>query len=70
MRGTETGSAMTQPSRFKQSDITRAIKAAEAAGMHVGRIEIDPNGRIILHAVSAPGTVMFQRENSWDDLLR
>ncbi|EHJ60518.1 hypothetical protein NSU_2451 [Novosphingobium pentaromativorans US6-1] len=38
--------------------------------MHVGRIEIDPNGRIILHAVSAPGAAMPQRENSWDDLLR
>ena len=38
--------------------------------MHVGRIEIDPNGRIILHTVSAPGTAMPQRENSWDDLLR
>ena len=30
---TETGSAMTQPSRFKQSDLTRAIKAAEAVEM-------------------------------------
>lgn len=61
---------MTQPSRFKQSDLTRAIKAVEAAGMHVGRIEIDPNGRIVLHAVTASGTAMPRRESSWDDLLR
>lgn len=61
---------MTDPARFKQSDLTRAIKAAHAAGFHVGRIEIDPHGRIVLHGVFASSAAMPQRENSWDDLLR
>lgn len=61
---------MTHPARFKQSDLTRAIKAAEAAGLQVGRIEIAPDGRIVLHAASASGPPVRLRENSWDDLLQ
>jgi hypothetical protein len=36
------------PSTFKQNDITRAVKAARAAGLDVVRTEIDRDGRIIL----------------------
>lgn len=31
---------------FKQSDITRAVKAAKAAGLDVARIEVQPDGTI------------------------
>lgn len=33
---------------FRQADLTRAIKAARAAGAEVQQIEIAPDGRIIL----------------------
>jgi len=33
---------------FRQSDLTRAIRAAKAAGMDVTRCEILPDGRIVL----------------------
>lgn len=33
---------------FRASDITRAIKAAKAAGMAVGRVEIDRDGKIVI----------------------
>jgi hypothetical protein len=33
---------------FRQSDVTRAIKAAKAAGMAVTRCEITAEGRIVL----------------------
>jgi hypothetical protein len=36
------------PLTFKQSDLTRAIKAAKAAGIEVTRIEIDPEGKIVV----------------------
>lgn len=38
------------PSTFRQTDVTRAIKAAKAAGVDVSRIEIGPNGRIVITA--------------------
>jgi hypothetical protein len=40
--------AMTKRLRFRQSDLTRATKALNAAGVEVARIEIEPDGRIVL----------------------
>lgn len=41
------------PQTFKQGDVTKAIKAAVKAGLPVGRVEISPEGRIILVAGKA-----------------
>ena len=38
------------PSSFKQRDMTRAIRAAVAAGVEVARIEVDKDGRIVVVA--------------------
>lgn len=57
---------MSLPARFRQADVTRAIKAATAAGMRVGRIEIDPNGRIVILPESATPS---RGKSSWDDVL-
>jgi hypothetical protein len=37
---------VTRPSRFSQADLTRAIKAAEKAGLHVAGYEISIDGTI------------------------
>lgn len=37
-----------RPANFTQADVSRAIKATVAAGLSVGRIEIDQTGRIVI----------------------
>jgi len=36
------------PAHFSQSDIRRAVQGATAAGLTVARVEIDPDGRIVI----------------------
>jgi hypothetical protein len=49
--------------RWKQCEASRAIKAAETAGMCVERIECCPDGKIIV--IAARG----QKKNEWDEAL-
>lgn len=56
---------MSLPARFKQSDITRAVKGALAAGLRVGKVQIDPNGNIIILSDNGPAK---GQQNSWSDL--
>ena len=41
---------MTAPARFTQADITRLIKGALAAGLHVRAIRVAPTGEIVVSA--------------------
>jgi hypothetical protein len=46
-----------RPTAFRQADVTRAVRAAKAAGIEVARVEIDPvSGKIVIVAGS-PDTV-------------
>jgi hypothetical protein len=40
------------PATFKQTDLTRALKAARAAGVQVSRFEIDASGKIVVVAAN------------------
>lgn len=53
---------------FRKSDLERAIIAATAGGLVVGRVEIEPGGKIILVAANdnVSGAVQEGR-NEWDD---
>lgn len=57
---------MTAPARFRKEDVARAVSGCEKAGMRVGRVEIDPNGRIVIvsEAVAPPVD-----PNPWDTIL-
>jgi hypothetical protein len=45
---------MARPCTFKQHDVTRALRAADAAGRKVHRVEIDRDGKIVLVMVEPP----------------
>jgi hypothetical protein len=42
--------------KFKQCDVTRAVKAVAKAGVAVARVEIAPDGKIIISTNMAAGT--------------
>ncbi len=59
------------PARFKTSDITRAFKGALAAGVECPRVEVDPNGRIVV-LVDRPAPSALQEPevvNPWDEAI-
>lgn len=58
---------MGHVARFTQTDLKRAVKGAEDGGLRIGRIEIDPNGKIVIYPMgTAPKPAT---DNSWDDVL-
>lgn len=48
-------SIVSRPATFRQSTVTRAIKAARAAGLDVARVEIDPSGRVTVYTAGSTG---------------
>ena len=62
------GSRMARaPCTFRQTDVTRAVKAVTAAGVHIARIEIDKAGKIVIIAADANGQPGESTEaNEWD----
>lgn len=43
-----------RPSPFKQVDVTRALKGVKAAGVVIGRLEIDKHGTIVIVTSETP----------------
>ena len=60
------------PQKFKQSDLTKAIKATIKAGIAVCRVEIDKNGKIAIVTRSKNDAVFDEalETNEWDEVLR
>jgi hypothetical protein len=55
------------PSTFRQQDVTRAVKAVAAAGVHIARVEIDKAGKIVIITADATGRPSEMTEaNEWD----
>lgn len=57
-----------------QASITRTVKAVASAGVPVGRVEIKPDGTIVIHSVDAdlrPGMIppISGEPNEWDEVL-
>jgi hypothetical protein len=55
------------PSNFRQQDVTRAVKAVTAAGVHIVRIEIDRAGKIAIITAGVTDQPGERTEgNEWD----
>jgi hypothetical protein len=56
------------PSTFRQQDVTKAVKAVAAAGVHIARVEIDKTGKIVIITAGAPDQIGGSAEeaNEWD----
>jgi hypothetical protein len=56
-----------RPCTFKEVDLTRALRAAQKAGLDVERAELAKDGKIVL-VFKPKGEVMPADErNEWDD---
>lgn len=53
-------------SAFRQSDLTKALKAAKAAGSEVARIEIAPDGRMVV-VLTKDGSAQEKPANPWHE---
>ncbi|RJF69610.1 hypothetical protein [Rhodopseudomonas palustris] len=52
---------------FRQADVTKALKAAAAAGITVQRFEIDREGKLVVIA-GQPADVEPAGPNEWDSV--
>jgi hypothetical protein len=67
------------PSTFRQQDVTKAVRAVAAAGVHVARVEIDRAGKIVIIAAGATiedgnvtlvlGEPTADTSSEWDEAL-
>lgn len=57
-------------STFRQADIARAIKGAQAAGLEVVSFELCPDGRIIVLSKSAANAKALDPLEKWEAAYR
>jgi hypothetical protein len=57
---------------FKQCDLTKAIKATVKAGIAVGRVEIDKDGKIVIVTTRPEAAANSEKlgKNEWDGVLQ
>lgn len=51
--------------KFRQTDMTRAIKAAQAAGMEIGHVEVTPDGNIRIFALGGNDPELAAALDQW-----
>jgi hypothetical protein len=51
------------PATFRKADLRRAVEAVTAAGQVIARVEVDPNGRIV---IVTTGELERKEGNEWD----
>jgi hypothetical protein len=57
------------PSTFRQQDVTRALRATEAAGIEIERVEIGKDGKIVVFAGKPKEAADDSKDgNEWDSV--
>jgi hypothetical protein len=52
---------------FRQADISKVIRAAKAAGQKVEKIEVLPDGKIVVTVTDEDGNHAVLEKNPWDN---
>ena len=55
-----------RPAKFRQIDVTRALRAAKAAGVQISRCEIDAEGKIVIVSDVAHMATTNEAESAFD----
>jgi hypothetical protein len=53
---------------FKKGDVRRAVEAVRAAGEAVSRVEVGPDGKVIV-VIGKPDDSGSSKVNEWDSVL-
>lgn len=53
------------PSRFKQADVTRFVRALRACGLAIARTEVGPDGRIVVIHGPAVSSADISELDAW-----
>ena len=69
IKGVSMGS---NPATFRQRDVTQAIVGVQRAGLDVRRVEIDKQGKIVIHTGTAPpdDAGKTTEVNEWDERMK
>lgn len=55
-----------RPAKFRQVDITRAVRAVQKCGVAINRVEIDSAGKIVIVSDSSPEPQTTQIESDYE----
>ena len=60
---------MTERSKVKVTTIKRAVKAVQDTGLPVERVEVSPDGNVVIFTVfETAKAVEIEEPNSWDSM--
>ena len=62
--------ARARPATFLQRDVTRALKAARAAGVEPTELRISPDGTLRMFLGSGDTRPSGEEPNPWDEVLQ
>lgn len=62
-------------SRLRQTAITKTVKAVATAGQRIARVEVKPDGTVIIHTLDPAGDRAILSggtgsDNEWDEVLQ